>query len=71
MPKGLRILHRVSRLPEGGAERLADHFGSLAKLQRATVEDLMAVDGIDEPTARSVRDTLSRITESTILDQYD
>ncbi len=71
VPRGLRVLHRVSRLPEGGAELLAEHFGSLAKLQRATVEDLMAVDGIDEPTARSVRDTLSRITESTILDQYD
>jgi hypothetical protein len=30
----------------------------------------MTVDGVDEPTARAIRDTLSRVTESTILDQY-
>ena len=29
-----------------------------------------AVDGVDEATARSIRETLSRVTESTILDQY-
>ncbi|MGB0113257.1 MAG: DNA integrity scanning diadenylate cyclase DisA [Ilumatobacteraceae bacterium] len=69
-PKGLRLLHRVSRLPAATAITVADHFGNLAKLQRATVADLMAVDGIDETTARSIRDTLSRVTESTILDQY-
>ena len=28
---------------------IADHFGGLAKLQRATVADLIAVDGVDEP----------------------
>ncbi|MEM9516144.1 MAG: DNA integrity scanning diadenylate cyclase DisA [Actinomycetota bacterium] len=70
-PKGVRLLHRVSRLPEGAAEHVAEHFSSLAKLQRATVDDLTAVDGIDEPTARAIRETLARITEATILDQYD
>jgi diadenylate cyclase len=69
-PKGLRLLHRVSRLPSATATAVADHFGGLAKLQRATVEDLMSVDGVDEATARAIRDTLSRVTESTILDQY-
>ena len=70
-PKGVRLLHRVSKLPEGGPELVAEHFSSLAKLQRATVDDLTAVDGIDEQTARAIRDTLARITEATILDQYD
>jgi diadenylate cyclase len=69
-PKGMRLLHRVSRLPSATAIAVADHFGSLAKLQRATVDDLMTVDDVDEPTARAIRDTLSRVTESTILDQY-
>jgi diadenylate cyclase len=69
-PKGLRLLHRVSRLPADTAAAIADHFGGLAKLQRATVDDLMSVDGVDEPTARAIRETLSRVTESTILDQY-
>ena len=69
-PKGMRLLHRVSRLPSATAIAVADHFGGLAKLQRATVDDLMTVDDVDEPTARAIRDTLSRVTESTILDQY-
>jgi len=42
----------------------------LAKLQRATVNDLIAVEGVDEATARSICETLNRVTESTILDQY-
>lgn len=69
-PKGLRLLHRVSRLPKPTAGRIADHFGGLAKLQRATLDDLTTVDGVDPATARSIRETLARVTESTILDQY-
>jgi diadenylate cyclase len=69
-PKGLRLLHRVSRLPQPTAARIADHFGGLAKLQRATLDDLVAVDGVDEVTAQSIRETLARVTESTTLDQY-
>ena len=70
VPRGMRLLHRVSRLPTSTAIDVADHFGGLAKLQRATVDDLMVVDDVDEATARAIRDTLSRVTESTILDQY-
>ncbi len=69
-PKGLRLLHRVHRLPADKAAAIADHFGGLAKLQRATITDLMDVDDIDEVTAMAIKDTLERVTESTILDQY-
>ena len=69
-PKGLRLLHRVHRLPAEQAAAIADHFGGLAKLQRATVEDLMEVDRVDRELAISIKDTLERVTESTILDQY-
>jgi diadenylate cyclase len=70
VPKGLRLLHRVHRLPADKAATIADHFGGLAKLQRATIADLMAVDEVDEVTAMAIKDTLERVTESTILDQY-
>jgi diadenylate cyclase len=69
-PKGLRLLHRVHRLAPEQAATIADHFGGLAKLQRATIADLMAVDDVDEVTALAIKDTLERVTESTILDQY-
>ena len=70
-PKGLRILHRVHRLPAAKAAAVANHFGALTRLQRATLEDLLAVDDIDETMARSIRETLIRVTESTIFDQYN
>ena len=69
-PKGLRLLHRVHKLPAAQAAAVADHFGGLAKLQRATVADLIGVDGVDESMAVAIKDTLERVTESTILDQY-
>ncbi len=69
-PKGLRLLHRVSRLPQATAAAIADHFGGLPKLQRATIDDLTAVPGVDGETAQAIRETLARVTESTILDQY-
>jgi diadenylate cyclase len=34
------------------------------------VDDLQAVDGIGELRARSVREGLSRLAESTILERY-
>jgi diadenylate cyclase len=69
-PKGLRLLNRVHRLSDDSASRIADHFGGLARLQRATVADLVAVDGVDDLTAASIKETLQRVTESAILDQY-
>lgn len=69
-PKGLRLLHRVHRLSDEAAGKIADHFGGLPRLQRATVLDLMAVDGVDHATAASIKDTLGRVTESAILDHY-
>ncbi|MCB0969091.1 MAG: DNA integrity scanning diadenylate cyclase DisA [Ilumatobacter sp.] len=69
-PRGLRLLRRVSTLPADVAARIANDFGGLARLQRATVDDLMDVDGVDETIAGTVRDTLQRVAENTILDQY-
>jgi len=69
-PKGLRLLARVPRLHDDEAHAIADHFGELAKLMRASADDLAAVPGISAKTASAVKDTLDRLTESTILDQY-
>jgi diadenylate cyclase len=69
-PKGLRLLHRVHKLQPEVASRIANEFGGLARLQRVTIEELMRVDGVDEGIAESVKDTLDRVTENTILDQY-
>lgn len=69
-PRGLRILGKVPRLPGAIVERLVDHFGSLQRLLAAGLDDLMEVDGVGELRARMVREGLSRLAESSILERY-
>lgn len=69
-PRGYRLLSKVPRLPVGVVDRLVGHFGGLQKLLAATIEDLMAVDGVGEQRARSIREGLSRLAESSILERY-
>ena len=69
-PRGHRLLAKVPRLPGLVADRLVEHFGSLQKLLSATAEDLQMVDGVGELRARSVREGLSRLAESSFLERY-
>jgi len=69
-PRGYRLLARVPRLPGAVVERLVDHFGGLQKLLAASIDDLQAVEGVGELRARSVREGLSRLAESSILERY-
>lgn len=69
-PRGYRLLAKVPRLPNAVIERLVEHFGGLQKLLAASVDDLQAVDGVGEARARSVREGLSRLAESSILERY-
>ncbi|WP_460847901.1 DNA integrity scanning diadenylate cyclase DisA [Nocardioides ultimimeridianus] len=69
-PRGYRLLAKVPRLPAIVVENLVDHFGTLQKLLSAGIDDLQAVEGVGELRARSVREGLSRLAESTILERY-
>ena len=69
-PRGYRLLAKVPRLPSPVVDRLVEHFGTLQKLLSAGVDDLQAVEGVGELRARSVREGLSRLAESTILERY-
>ncbi len=69
-PRGYRLLSKVPRLPAAIVDRLVEHFGGLQKLLAASIEDLMAVDGVGEQRARAVREGLSRLAESSILERY-
>ena len=63
-------MQKVPRLPATVVERLVDHFGTLQKLLSASVDDLQTVEGVGELRARSVREGLSRLAESSILERY-
>ena len=69
-PRGYRLLARVPRLPATVVERLVEHFGGLQKLLAASIDDLQTVEGVGELRARSVREGLSRLAESSILERY-
>ncbi|MBS41789.1 MAG: DNA integrity scanning protein DisA [Nocardioides sp.] len=69
-PRGYRLLAKVPRLSQPVVERLVGHFGSLQKLLSASVDDLQVVSGVGDLRARHVREGLSRLAESTILERY-
>jgi diadenylate cyclase len=69
-PRGYRLLAMVPRIPRAAVDRLVEHFGGLQKVLAASVEDLQRVEGLGDPHARSLREGLSRLAESSILERY-
>ncbi|ASN40793.1 DNA integrity scanning diadenylate cyclase DisA [Paeniglutamicibacter terrestris] len=69
-PKGHRLLAAITSVPRTVADRLVNNFGGLQRLMAANIEDLMAVDGIGDQRARTVREGLSRVAESSLLDRF-
>ena len=69
-PHGYRLLSRVPRIPQAIVNRLVEHFGSLQRLRAAGVEELMEVEGVGEGRARTVREGMSRLAETSILERY-
>jgi len=69
-PRGYRMLSRIPRLPGSVVTALVQHLGPLQKLLAASTDDLQQVDGVGPQRARSVREGLSRLAESSILERY-
>jgi diadenylate cyclase len=69
-PHGHRLLAKIPRLPEAVAAKIVERFGTLTKLMRASIADLVEVEGVGEVRARAIKDGLARLAESSILDRY-
>jgi diadenylate cyclase len=69
-PRGLRMLTRVPRITPVLAGAIVDRFGDLATLRKAAAVDIADIDGLDDSLATSIIETLDRITETSILDQF-
>jgi diadenylate cyclase len=69
-PKGYRMLARIPRLPDNVIDAIVDRFDNLSKIMRATIADLDEVEGVGENRARAIKEGLSRLAESSILDHY-
>jgi excinuclease ABC subunit C len=57
-------LDSVRGLGEHRRKALVTHFGSLARLKQASVEEIMSVPGIGEATARAVLEALGASPDS-------
>lgn len=69
-PRGYRLLSGIPRVPPVILDRLIGHFGTLQNLLGATAADLQEVDGVGEARARVLREGLSRLAETSIVDRF-
>jgi diadenylate cyclase len=69
-PRGFRLLGKIPRLPEPVIDNVVRRFGDLQKIMRATLEELDDVEGVGGTRARAVKEGLSRLVETSILDRY-
>ena len=61
---------RSRACPETIADHVIERFGTLPKVMRASLADLVEVEGVGEARARAIKDGLSRVAETSILDRY-
>ena len=69
-PRGFRLLHKIPRLPETVSEHVVARFANLQKIMRAGLVDLTEVEGVGEVRARAIKEGLSRLAETSILERY-
>jgi diadenylate cyclase len=69
-PRGHRLLSKIPRLSETIVDHVVDRFGTLPKIMRASISDLVQVEGVGEARARAIKDGLSRVAETSILERY-
>ena len=68
--RGYRLLHKIPRLPESVADNVVARFASLQKIMRAGLADLTEVEGVGETRARAIKEGLSMLAETSILERY-
>jgi diadenylate cyclase len=68
--RGFRLLAKVPRLPESVVESIVERFGTLQKIMRASIDDLDDVKDVGGTRARAIKEGLSRLAETSILDRY-
>jgi diadenylate cyclase len=69
-PRGFRLLHKIPRLPEIVSDHVVARFSNLQKIMRAGLADLTEVEGVGDARARAIKDGLSRLAETSILERY-
>ncbi|MCU1375884.1 MAG: putative nucleic-acid-binding protein (contains the domain) [Actinomycetia bacterium] len=68
--RGYRLLSKVPRLPDSVIDSIVDRFATLQKIMRASIDDLDDVKDVGGTRARAIKEGLSRLAETSILDRY-
>ncbi len=69
-PRGYRLLHRLPRLSDTIIERIVERFVNLQQIMRASLSELEQVEGVGVAKARSVKEGLARLAETSIFERY-
>jgi diadenylate cyclase len=69
-PRGFRLLHKIPRLPDQVSDHVVARFSTLQRIMRANLADLTEVEGVGDVRARAIKEGLSRLAETSILDRY-
>ncbi|HUP70534.1 MAG TPA: DNA integrity scanning diadenylate cyclase DisA [Acidimicrobiales bacterium] len=69
-PRGYRLLSRIPRLPDAVIDRIVARYSTLQKILRAGAEDLEDIEGVGRVRARAIKEGLSRLAETSILERY-
>src|SRR5438552_6880493 len=68
--RGLRILSRIPRLPDGVIKKVVGELGDLDSIVRASQRDLEAIAGVGAVRAREIREGLRRLQEHNLVERY-
>lgn len=69
VPRGYRVLSKIPRLPNVIVHNLTEHFGKLADVMRAELEELDEVDGIGGARARTIKEGLRRLQDQVFIER--
>ncbi|WP_172257421.1 DNA integrity scanning diadenylate cyclase DisA [Saccharibacillus deserti] len=69
IPRGYRVLSKIPRLPNVIVHNLTEHFGKLADVMRAELEELDEVDGIGGARARTIKEGLRRLQDQVFIER--
>ncbi|MCS7202232.1 MAG: DNA integrity scanning diadenylate cyclase DisA [Dictyoglomus sp.] len=67
VPRGYRLLSRLSFIPNNIMENLVKHFGVLPRILESSVEDLDNIEGIGEVRAKRIKEGLIRLRKSALI----
>lgn len=68
VPRGIRVLSRVPRLPKSMIENISGQWDSLPKLREVTNEDLQQIEGVGPYRASVILDALERQHQAALLE---